>query len=149
MRERSEKQRDVRTEGQEMKIHHTSGQRACAQGDGQTWSLVSRSHQRCGRINVPKAAMAQIVASSTKLAMRKNAPFMSCIERGPMSSPPMLSLYHFNQFANRNHNAMILRVISFEEERSIEGRVASIHVSRYRTSPMKFGPGREQCGLSA
>ena len=114
----------------------------CAE-DSQTWSLVSRSHQRCGRINVPNAAMAQIVASSTKLAMRKNAPFMSCIERGPISSPPMLSLYHFNQFANRNHNAMILRVISFEEERSIEGRVASIHVSRYRTSPVKLGPGRE------
>jgi hypothetical protein len=93
--------------------------------------------------------MAQIVASSTKLAMRKNAPFMSCIERGPISSPPMLSLYHFNQFANRNHNAMILRVISFEEERSIEDRVASIHVSRYRTSTVKLGPGREQCGLSA
>ena len=56
--------------------------------DDQTCSLVSRSDQRCGRINVPKAAMAQIVARSRKLAKRKNPLFMSCTESGPMTSPP-------------------------------------------------------------
>lgn len=54
----------------------------------QTCSLVSRSHQRCGRMSVPNAAIAQMVANSMKLAMRKNPPFISCIERGPMTSPP-------------------------------------------------------------
>jgi hypothetical protein len=34
--------------------------------------------------------MAQIVAKRRKLAMRKNPPFISCIERGPMISPPMV-----------------------------------------------------------
>lgn len=57
-------------------------------GEDQTCSLVSRSDQRCGRINVPKAAMAQIVARSRKLAKRKNPLFMSCTESGPMTSPP-------------------------------------------------------------
>lgn len=57
-------------------------------GEDQTCSLVSRSDQRCGRINVPKAAMAQIVAKRRKLAKRKNPLFMSCIESGPMTSPP-------------------------------------------------------------
>ncbi len=57
-------------------------------GEDQTCSLVSRSDQRCGRINVPKAAMAQIVARRRKLAKRKNPLFMSCTESGPMTSPP-------------------------------------------------------------
>lgn len=57
-------------------------------GEDQTCSLVSRSDQRCGRINVPKAAMAQIVARRRKLAKRKNPLFMLCTESGPMTSPP-------------------------------------------------------------
>ena len=48
----------------------------------QTTSLVCRSHHRWGRMIVPKAAIAQIIARSPKLAMRKNPPFRSCIERG-------------------------------------------------------------------
>lgn len=62
------------------------------ESEGQAWSLVSRSHQRCGRINVPSAAIAQIVARSTKLAMRKNPPFISCTESGPMTAPPCYDL---------------------------------------------------------
>lgn len=64
-------------------------------------------------------------------------------------SPPMLQLYHFNQFANRNHNAMIPRAFFSEDERSIEDRVASIHERWYRTSPVKLEPDEGQFGLSA
>ncbi len=71
------------------------GQPGGRRKERQAWSLVSRSHQRCGRINVPSAAMAQIVARRTKLAMRKNPPFISCTESGPMTSPPaMMQVYH-------------------------------------------------------
>lgn len=45
-------------------------------------SLVVRSHQRCGRITVPRAAIAQISASMTKLANKKKPPLRSCMERG-------------------------------------------------------------------
>lgn len=78
----------------------TVGVRYWRQNGSQTWSLVSRSHQRWGRINVPSAAMAQMVARSRKLAMRKNPPFISCIERGTIISPshglivPLQSVCH-------------------------------------------------------
>ncbi|WHZ13450.1 MAG: hypothetical protein OJF52_000282 [Nitrospira sp.] len=43
--------------------------------------------------------------------------------------PPLTSLfYHFNQFANRIRNAMILRAIFSSGAKSTEDRVASIHV---------------------
>ena len=72
---------------EETKVHPAKQPVNLWAGEAQTCSLVSRSHQRCGRINVPNAAMAQIIASKTKLAMRKNPPFMSCIERGTTIHP--------------------------------------------------------------
>jgi len=98
-----------------------------AAGTDQTCSLVSRSHQRCGRIKVPNAATAQIVANSRKLAMRKNPPFISYSENGPIM-PPLTSLfYHFNQFANRIRNAMILRAIFFLKSEAQWGQ-GRIHI---------------------
>ena len=47
-------------------------------------SLVVRSHQRCGRITVPRAAIAQINVSMTRLANKKKPPLRSCMERGTM-----------------------------------------------------------------
>ncbi len=108
-------------------------------GIDQTCSLVSRSHQRWGRIKVPNAATAQIVANRRKLAMRKNPPFISCSENGPIMPPPTSLFYHFNQFANRIRNAMILRAIFFSGAKSTGDRVASIHVMWCRRERGRHG----------
>ena len=62
-----------------------------------------------------------------KTGNKKKSAFHIVYRERYHNSPPMVQLYHFNQFASRNHNAMILRAIFFVGERSIEDRGASIH----------------------
>lgn len=53
--------------------------------------------------------------------------------------PPTFLFYHFNQFANRIRNAMILRAIFFSGAKRTGDRVASIHVMGCRRSLGMYG----------
>jgi len=77
---------------------------------------------------VPKAAIAQIIARSPKLAIRKNPPFRSCIERGTIDPHlPVIQFYHVMRSANCMCNSMILQALSCAVSAGIEDRAASTH----------------------